>query len=116
MAKALKTAPQKIAAEAAEHIRDVHFSMVEANGPYINAFINREIASKAVIEDVLKQKQHYGDHHFGDGKTITFDLSSPNIAKPFSMGHLRSTVIGNAIANLSEKCGYKAVRINYIGD
>jgi len=116
LAKALKTAPQKIAAEAAEHIRDVHFSKVEANGPYINAFINREIASKAVIEDVLKQKQHYGDHHFGDGKTITFDLSSPNIAKPFSMGHLRSTVIGNAIANLSEKCGYKAVRINYIGD
>mgnify|MGYP001260578436 CR=1 FL=1 len=116
LAKLQKRAPHLIAQEFASQIYHSDFSKFEANGPYINAFINRDHCSQTVINEILELKEHYGDHHFGDGKTITFDLSSPNIAKPFSMGHLRSTVIGQAIANLAEKCGYHAVRINYIGD
>lgn len=116
LARVFKKAPQKIAEETAAQLKDEHFSNVEANGPYVNVFINREMASTAIVDEVLTKGEDYGNHEFGKGKTITFDLSSPNIAKPFSMGHLRSTVIGNAIANLTEKCGYEAVRINYIGD
>jgi arginyl-tRNA synthetase len=116
LAKAFKKAPQKIAEEIASQFKDECFSKVEANGPYVNVFINREMASTSIIDDVLTNGEAYGSHDFGKGKTITFDLSSPNIAKPFSMGHLRSTVIGSAIANLAEKCGYDTVRINYIGD
>ncbi|MGV3488790.1 MAG: arginine--tRNA ligase [Tuberibacillus sp.] len=116
LAKVFKKAPQKIAEESATQLEDAHFSKIEANGPYINAFINRDMASVEIVNEVLSKQSQYGNHDFGSGKTITFDLSSPNIAKPFSMGHLRSTVIGNAIANLSEKCGYQSVRINYIGD
>lgn len=116
LAKAFRKAPQKIAEEVAAKFSDDHFSKVEANGPYVNVFINRSAASISIINEVLNKDAEYGSHEFGKGKTITFDLSSPNIAKPFSMGHLRSTVIGNAIANLSEKCGYQSVRINYIGD
>lgn len=64
----------------------------------------------------MKQQHHYGDRPSGQGKTIILDFSSPNIAKPFSMGHLRSIVIGNAIANIAEKCGYRTIRINHLGD
>ncbi|WP_077616374.1 arginine--tRNA ligase [Caenibacillus caldisaponilyticus] len=116
LAKTYRKAPQLIAQEAAERLADAAFEKIEANGPYINAFINRKEAYQTVLNEVLEKREAFGAHDFGKGKTIVYDLSSPNIAKPFSMGHLRSTVIGNAIANISEKCGYDTVRINYIGD
>ncbi|MFC4617525.1 arginine--tRNA ligase [Camelliibacillus cellulosilyticus] len=116
LARAYKKAPQQIAAEAARQLSDSAFAKFEANGPYLNAFIDRNKASQTIIHEVLEKGNAFGDQSEGVGKTITFDLSAPNIAKPFSMGHLRSTVVGNAIANLAEKCGYHTVRINYIGD
>lgn len=116
LARAYKKAPQQIAAEAARQLSDSAFAKFEANGPYLNAFIDRNKASQTIIHEVLEKGSAFGDQSEGVGKTITFDLSAPNIAKPFSMGHLRSTVVGNAIANLAEKCGYRTVRINYIGD
>lgn len=116
LARAYKKAPQQIAAEAARQLSDSAFAKFEANGPYLNAFIDRNKASQTIIHEVLEKGSAFGDQSEGVGKTITFDLSAPNIAKPFSMGHLRSTVVGNAIANLAEKCGYHTVRINYIGD
>ncbi|MCM3719313.1 arginine--tRNA ligase [Fictibacillus phosphorivorans] len=92
------------------------FYKIEATGAYVNVFIDKEVQGLKLLKTILKEKENYGSHSFGDGKTIVFDLSSPNIAKPFSMGHLRSTVIGSSLASISKKCGYETVKINYIGD
>ncbi|WP_105116750.1 arginine--tRNA ligase, partial [Streptococcus suis] len=66
--------------------------------------------------DVITEKDQYGKLNIGQGRNVTIDMSSPNIAKPFSVGHLRSTVIGDALANIHEKLGYKPIRINHLGD
>jgi arginyl-tRNA synthetase len=116
LAKTLRKSPALIAEELVVKMDDPLFEKVEAKGAYVNIFLNKTTVSKQVMETILQQGNHYGDMSLGEGKTIVLDLSSPNIAKPFSMGHLRSTVIGNAIANIAEKCGYKAVRINHLGD
>ena len=77
---------------------------------------NRETVSDTVLKTILAEKEEYGHNHFGYEKTVVIDYSSPNIAKPFSMGHLRSTMIGNSLKHIAEKCGYEVVGINYIGD
>ncbi|MGX1900647.1 arginine--tRNA ligase [Thermolongibacillus altinsuensis] len=116
LAKTLRKSPVLIAEELASKLHNPLFEKFEAKGAYLNVFLNKATVSKQVIETVLQQGNHYGDGSLGEGKTIVLDFSSPNIAKPFSMGHLRSTVIGNALANIVEKCGYQAVRINHLGD
>ncbi|GMB10147.1 arginine--tRNA ligase [Thermolongibacillus altinsuensis] len=116
LAKTLRKSPVLIAEELASKLHNPLFEKVEAKGAYLNVFLNKATVSKQVIETILQQGNHYGDGSLGEGKTIVLDFSSPNIAKPFSMGHLRSTVIGNALANIVEKCGYQAVRINHLGD
>ncbi|MBO9129363.1 arginine--tRNA ligase [Bacillus sp. 165] len=116
LAKSLRKSPVVIAQELANTIESPMLTKIEAVGPYINAFLNRQRVSNEIISLVTKEKDAYGAHAFGKGKTIIIDFSSPNIAKPFSMGHLRSTVIGNALYNISEKCGYEVVGINYVGD
>ncbi|OQP02530.1 arginine--tRNA ligase [Geobacillus sp. 44B] len=116
LAKLFRKPPAAIATELAENLRHPLFDKVEAKGAYVNVFLNKSAISKQIIETIVKQQRHYGDLSLGQGKTIVLDFSSPNIAKPFSMGHLRSTVIGNAIANIAEKCGYRTVRINHLGD
>ena len=85
-------------------------------GAYINIFLTKKLVSEAIIAEITQQKEHYGAHNIGNNANVTIDMSSANIAKPFSMGHLRSTVIGNALAFIVEKCGYKPIRINHIGD
>lgn len=116
LAKQYRKAPQMIAAEIAEKVAHPWFSKVEAVGPYVNIFLDPAAVSLPVLQSVIKEKNRYGSNQDGNGRNVVFDLSSPNIAKPFSMGHLRSTVIGNALAHLAEKNGYQSVRINYIGD
>ncbi|MBS4199255.1 arginine--tRNA ligase [Bacillus sp. FJAT-49732] len=116
LAKQLRKSPVQIAQEIASKIDHPYFEKIEANGPYVNCFLNKSLASQKIFQTILKEKSHYGSLALGNGKTITIDFSSPNIAKPFSMGHLRSTVIGNALANIAEKCGYEAIRINHLGD
>ncbi|QPA31168.1 arginine--tRNA ligase [Thermaerobacillus caldiproteolyticus] len=116
LAKAFRKSPALIAEELAVKMNDPLFEKVEAKGAYVNVFLDKAAVSKQVVEAILQQGSHYGDLSFGKEQTIVLDFSSPNIAKPFSMGHLRSTVIGSAIANIAEKCGYKAVRINHLGD
>ncbi|WP_028401011.1 arginine--tRNA ligase [Ectobacillus panaciterrae] len=116
LAKAFRKAPVQIASELALQLQSPLFAKVEAAGPYVNIFLNRHHVSKDVIGTIVKEKELYGNKEFGTGKTIVIDYSSPNIAKPFSMGHLRSTVIGNSLKRISEKCGYEVVGINYIGD
>ncbi|CAM3252024.1 MULTISPECIES: arginine--tRNA ligase [Brevibacillus] len=116
LAKALRKAPPMIAAELTEQISGAPLKEVKAVGPYVNLFLDQEMVAQQVISTVLSQGKAYGDSDLGQGRNVPIDLSSPNIAKPFSMGHLRSTVIGNAIANIMEKQGYKPVRINHLGD
>ncbi|MCP3741923.1 arginine--tRNA ligase [Rossellomorea sp. BNER] len=116
LAKHKGQSPQQIAEELASLLKDPEFSRVEAIGPYVNVFLNGKALGPSIVEKVLSLNNEFGSHVFGKGKTIAIDMSSPNIAKPFSMGHLRSTVIGNSLALIANKCGYKTVRINYIGD
>lgn len=116
LAKTMRKAPQMIAASLAEQIDVSHFEKVEAVGPYINFFLNKTEISAQVLKDVIKQGSSYAQKTIGQGRSITIDLSSPNIAKPFSIGHLRSTVIGDALSNIFQKLGYKTIKINHLGD
>lgn len=116
LAKIFRKSPQSIALGIAENVASPIFEKVEAAGGYVNVFLNKIKVSSLVIEQVLTEKNHYGDLQHGNQQVMTIDFSSPNIAKPFSMGHLRSTVIGNALALIAEKSGYRTIRINHLGD
>lgn len=116
LAKAYRKAPQQIAQELAEKIDGSHFEKIQVVGPYLNFFMDKGVVTQAVLAQVIKEKNHYGDQSIGNGQNVPIDMSSPNIAKPISMGHLRSTVIGNSIAFILEKIGYQPIRINHLGD
>lgn len=116
LAKVYRKAPQQIAADLAEKIAGTDFEKIEVVGPYLNFFMNKKMVSQAVIGQIAKDKGHYGDSSIGEKGNVPIDMSSPNIAKPISMGHLRSTVIGNSIAFILEKIGYTPIRINHLGD
>ena len=116
LAKVERKAPQSIAADIAEKIDPSHFEKVVATGPYVNFFLNKAKISDQVIKEVIKEGADYGQQNEGQGGNITIDLSSPNIAKPFSVGHLRSTVIGDALSNIFRKMGYNTIKINHLGD
>lgn len=116
LAKVERKAPQAIAADTAEKIDPSHFEKVVATGPYVNFFLNKAKISDQVIKEVIKEGADYGQQNEGNGENITIDLSSPNIAKPFSVGHLRSTVIGDALSNIFRKMGYNTIKINHLGD
>ena len=115
-AKVLRKSPAVIAEEIAASIDHPLIRKAEAVNGYVNLFINREVIADSLLRTILQQSAAYGSSNEGNDGVVTIDLSSPNIAKPFSMGHLRSTVIGNSIALLLEKSGFKPVKINYIGD
>lgn len=116
LAKVLRKAPQMIAEEVAEAMDKRSFSEVKVIGPYINVKLQRTKVGAHIIEQVLAEGATYGSQNIGQGEVMTIDFSSPNIAKPMSMGHLRSTVIGHAIANIATKTNYQPVRINHLGD
>lgn len=116
LAKVERKAPQAIAADIVEKIDTTHFDKVVATGPYVNFFLNKAEISGQVIKDVVKEGADYGQQNEGKGENVTIDLSSPNIAKPFSVGHLRSTVIGDALSNIFRKMGYNTIKINHLGD
>lgn len=116
LAKLWKQSPQKIAVTLADQLKDERYEDVKAIGPYVNFFLDKKFISEKVMNAILADQHHYGSLSLGHGENIAIDMSSPNIAKPFSMGHLRSTVIGASIANIVKKCGYTPVKINHIGD
>ena len=89
---------------------------VVAIGPFLNFKLDKKSLVTHILDEVYNNKEKYGHSKVGEGKTIVVEFSSPNIAKPFHAGHLRSTIIGNFIANVYETLGYKTVRINYLGD
>ena len=116
LAKVERKAPQAIAADIVEKIDTTHFDKVVATGPYVNFFLNKAEISGQVIKEVVKEGADYGQQNEGKGENVTIDLSSPNIAKPFSVGHLRSTVIGDALSNSFRKMAYNTIKINHLGD
>lgn len=116
LARVFRKNPAEIASDLSEKFSSDIVDKVNVVGPYLNFFLNKEQVSTEVLNQIITDKQSYGHSNAGQGRKVPIDMSSPNIAKPMSMGHLRSTVIGNALANIIEKLGYEPVKINYLGD
>lgn len=117
LAKVFRKAPNMIAAEVAEQIEAKDsITKVMPTGGYINFFVNKSQLAETVIKDVLEKGDEYGNSNLGNGKSIVIDFSSPNIAKPFHIGHIRTTVIGNSLYKIYKSQGYKVERINHLGD
>lgn len=116
LAKEFRKNPAQIASELADNFSSEIVSKVNVAGPYLNFYLNKEMVSSEILKEVLTEKSDFGQSTVGDNKNISIDMSSPNIAKPMSMGHLRSTVIGNALANIVAKRGYQPIKINHLGD
>jgi arginyl-tRNA synthetase len=117
LAKTLRKAPQAIATELAAAFQPTALiKEARATGPYVNFFVDRVVYSRAGLGTVIDQGLGYARSAEGDGKTVVIDYSAPNIAKPFGVGHLRSTVIGNALYQIYQHLGYRVIRINHLGD
>ncbi|NLL44688.1 MAG: arginine--tRNA ligase [Mollicutes bacterium] len=116
LAKIMKKNPNDIALMIKDSIKNEIYEKIEVVNGYVNIFLNKKKITKLILETILSEKENYGSNDIGKGKTIVIDYSSPNIAKPFGVGHLRSTVIGNALKHICEKNGYKVIGINYLGD
>ncbi len=117
LAKIFRKAPHLIAQEIAEYVQeDKLFEKVKSVSGYVNFFINKEIFSKSVIQEVFDKKDEFGSSDIGRKRKVIVEFSSPNIAKPFHIGHIRSTVIGNAIYRIYKFLGYDAIAINHLGD
>ena len=116
LAKELHKNPAEIAAEIAAKVDASAFEKAEAAGPYVNFFLDKTATATKVVNDVIMHGHNYGSVDLGQGRNVTIDMSAPNIAKPFSIGHLRSTVIGDSIAKIYDKLGYNPIKINHLGD
>ena len=116
LSKTLRKAPPMIAAALAENVACEEFSEINAMGGYLNFKISPTAFAARVVADVKSAGASYGSPKNGDGKIVVLDYSSPNVAKPFHIGHLGTTVIGHSLKLLHEFAGYKCVGINYLGD
>ena len=117
LAKIKRQNPAQIASELKDEIGELEtFEKVEVLNAYINFYSDKAFIQNQVLNEVLKEKENYGKKQIGTGKNVTIDFSAPNIAKPFHIGHIRSTVIGDAIRNIYKALGYNTIGINYIGD
>ncbi|WP_129724404.1 arginine--tRNA ligase [Xylanivirga thermophila] len=117
LSKVYKKAPALIADELLKNIpQSEYFEKVEAVSGYLNFFINKSLFIKTVIGEILDKDTKYGASDIGNGKNVVIDYSAPNIAKPFHVGHLRSTSIGNALYKIFEFMGYNCIGVNHLGD
>ncbi|MBO7762046.1 MAG: arginine--tRNA ligase [Clostridia bacterium] len=116
LSRVLKTAPPKIAAALCEEIADPAFSKVEAVGGYLNFFADVATMAERLLGEIFTLGDMYGSPAIGGGRTVVLDYSSPNVAKPFHIGHLGTTVIGHSLKLLHEFAGYRCVGINHLGD
>ena len=118
LAKSLRKAPPVIASEIKEAIKldDGSIEKIEIVGGYLNIYINKASLAETVLKEVAQKQEEYGSSNIGMGKNVVIDYSAPNIAKPFHIGHLRSTVIGGALYKIYNFLGYNSVGINYLGD
>ena len=117
LAKTMRKAPNLIAAELAEKLQgEKIFSEVSPVNAYVNMFVSREEMMKSTVSEVLKEKENFGRSDIGGNKKVIVEFSSPNIAKPFHIGHIRSTVIGNSLSKIYDALGYDVFKINHLGD
>lgn len=117
LAKKLKKSPQQIASEMALQMEATPLiEKITADGPYLNFKIKKDKLAQSILTRIYREKDKYGSQQVGKGKTIVIDFSSPNIAKPFGIGHLRSTVLGNALYKIFSKLGFEVIRVNHLGD
>lgn len=117
LAKVFRKAPNMIADDLAETVEAKgEISKVMPLGGYVNFFVNKSQLAESVIKDVLTKKENYGHSDLGQDKAVVIDFSSPNIAKPFHIGHIRTTVIGNALYKIYDSQGYNVIRVNHLGD
>ncbi|QXE17496.1 arginine--tRNA ligase [Clostridium sp. 001] len=116
LAKTLRKSPNMIAEELKSKLGKEYFEKVENLGPYLNFFVDKAAFTKDTLEKVLKEGENYGKSELGKGKNIVVEFSSPNIAKPFHVGHLFSTSVGNALYKMIISQGYNCTRINHLGD
>lgn len=117
LAKIFRKAPNAIAEDLAGKIQPTDdINKIINLGGYVNFFVNKESLAKKVINQVLSEKENYGKSEFGKGKTVVVEYSSPNIAKPFHIGHVRTTVIGNALSKIYQSQGYHVEKLNHLGD
>ncbi|MBE7044710.1 MAG: arginine--tRNA ligase [Ruminococcaceae bacterium] len=117
LAKTLRKAPPMIAAELSEKFEaDEWIERAEAVGGYLNFFYRRAAFSKSVLDEIAEKKEKFGMSEIGNGKRVLVEYSSPNIAKPFHIGHLFSTAVGNSLARIYSHLGYETVKINHLGD
>mgnify|MGYP004672402921 FL=1 len=117
LAKELRKSPQMIAQEISQNIEidNKYVEKIEVVGGYLNFYINKDTLAEEVVKEI-EEKDEYGRSKIGNGKTILLDYSSPNIAKPFHIGHLRTTLIGNSLYKIYKYLGYNTVGINHLGD
>lgn len=116
LAKTMRKAPNMIAEELKSKLDSEGFEKIENLGPYVNFFVDKGSFTKNTIEKILSEKDNYGASTVGEGKTICVEYSSPNIAKPFHVGHLFTTAIGNALYKMYKKEGYNVIGLNHLGD
>ena len=117
LSKQLKKNPAQIAQDIAKEFPVGEWvEKVEAKGPYVNFFINKRTLARETLTAVQKQQEKYGSTADGKGKNIVIDFSHPNIAKPFGIGHLRSTMIGGSLYKIFNHLGYKSIGVNHLGD
>ena len=116
LAKVLRKNPAQIASDLAEKLEIEEFEKIINLNAYLNFFVDRNLYENSVLNEILEKKEGYGKSDEGNGKNIVIDFSSVNIAKPFHIGHIRSTVQGDAIRNIHEFLGYNVIATNYLGD
>ena len=117
LAKTLRKAPPIIAGEIAEKIQGSDlFEKVEQVNAYVNMFVSKEKLGKDTLSAIIEGGEKYGTSELGKDRTVIVEYSSPNIAKPFHIGHIRSTVIGNSLYKIYQALGFDMVRINHLGD
>ena len=116
LAKVYRKNPAQIATEIADSINSEYFEKVEAKSAYINFFINKKLLSKEILEEIRDRRENFGKVDIGKGQNVVVEYSSPNIAKPFHIGHIRTTIIGDSIKRIYDFLGYHTISINHLGD
>ncbi|MBV1757476.1 MAG: arginine--tRNA ligase [Dethiosulfatibacter sp.] len=116
-AKVLRKSPNMIAETIATQIpADENFDKVTNEGPYVNFFVSKASFAKDILTEIENKKEKYGTKDIGQGRSVIVEFSSPNIAKPFHIGHIRTTIIGNVLYNIYKFMGFNAIAINHLGD
>ncbi|MGN2337723.1 arginine--tRNA ligase [Clostridium cagae] len=116
LSKVMRKAPNMIAETLKDAINKEGFERIENLGPYLNFFVDKGVFAENTINKILKDGDSYGESNIGEGKTVCVEYSSPNIAKPFHVGHLFTTAIGNSLYKMFKKEGYDVVGLNHLGD